>query len=512
MAQLRVGLTISGAISLGAYEGGALAALLVAVQEANREEREAVRVDAIAGASAGSITGVLAARTLLEGLDPVDVMWRSWVKAPDLKRLRAKGRQAPLSVEAIRAQATELLSGEGDPAVAQHAEVRLHMALAALRGLNYEIGRIGGPPLWATTYLDWGERTLRRGDPVEAYTEPPDASRVDIAMASGAHAAAFAAKGLDRSGDREAYLENHVTNFPAGGWLWYTDGGTLDNEPLGRALDVTRHLDGDGAGARRLHLLVSPDPEQPVTGEDRWSDRAVAPPWTSTLARTLEVLKAQSLYEDLARVEKTNSRLHWVAQLERTLLQLISERHEDPEGALQEVVDSIDRQKRDLGEDEDVRVTLDPLPATGLAKRLSEALAQATGLAGKQEVAVDIISPRLLPEVAGGKAEISDLLAGEILGHFGGFLDEHYRSNDFALGYRSTLEWLAAPDRGLVHQGVDPGLARVAMDGARARYDRGWETGTGKVTFGSLPVRQKLALLRVAAKTASIILRDRRRG
>jgi len=125
---------------------------------------------------------------------------------------------------------------------------------------------------------------------------------------------------------------------------------------------------------------------------------------------------------------------------------------------------------------------------------------------------VDIISPRLLPEVAGGKAEISDLLAGEILGHFGGFLDEHYRSNDFALGYRSTLEWLAAPDRGLVHQGVDPGLARVAMDGARARYDRGWETGTGKVTFGSLPVRQKLALLRVAAKTASIILRDRRRG
>ena len=73
----------------------------------------------------------------------------------------------------------------------------MHMALAALRGLNYEIGRIGGPPLWATTYLDWGERTLAPRRPGAAYTEPPDASHVDLAMASGAHAA-----GLSREGPR----------------------------------------------------------------------------------------------------------------------------------------------------------------------------------------------------------------------------------------------------------------------------------------------------------------------
>jgi len=49
MEKLRIGLTISGAVSLGAYEGGALAALLVAVQEM----QGAVVVDAITGASAG---------------------------------------------------------------------------------------------------------------------------------------------------------------------------------------------------------------------------------------------------------------------------------------------------------------------------------------------------------------------------------------------------------------------------------------------------------------------------
>ena len=69
-----IAFTISGAISLGAFEGGALAALLVAVQRIQTDDPNIVRIDAIGGASAGSIAGLLAARTLLAGLDPVRVV------------------------------------------------------------------------------------------------------------------------------------------------------------------------------------------------------------------------------------------------------------------------------------------------------------------------------------------------------------------------------------------------------------------------------------------------------
>src|SRR5438552_2754213 len=49
MGRIRIGLTISGAVSLGAYEGGALAALMTAVQAVPDQ----LRVDAVSAASAG---------------------------------------------------------------------------------------------------------------------------------------------------------------------------------------------------------------------------------------------------------------------------------------------------------------------------------------------------------------------------------------------------------------------------------------------------------------------------
>ena len=84
MGQLHVSLTLPGAVSLGAYEGGALAALLVAVQALDG----GVVVDSIGAASAGSITGLLAARSLTAGADPVQVMSEAWVDLDSLKTLK----------------------------------------------------------------------------------------------------------------------------------------------------------------------------------------------------------------------------------------------------------------------------------------------------------------------------------------------------------------------------------------------------------------------------------------
>src|SRR5271157_4605710 len=109
MGRLRLALTLPGAVSLGAYEGGALAALLVAVQQLEG----AVVIDAIASASAGSMTGLLAARSLAWGADPVDIMKRAWVELDDLKDMSTHEIASPLSAASLLVMAEQVLGKNG---------------------------------------------------------------------------------------------------------------------------------------------------------------------------------------------------------------------------------------------------------------------------------------------------------------------------------------------------------------------------------------------------------------
>lgn len=508
---LRIALTLPGAVSLGAYEAGALAALLVGVQEVNRLDAEALRVDAIAGASAGSITGVLAARTLLEGQDPVTVMHGLWVAAPALRRMHSWRLRAPLSVRALREESTRLLALPGRRTVAQRTGVKLNMALGALRGIEYSLGRVGGPALAGTTYLDWADCDLEPGAPAESYAEPIEAGATAFAEASGASAAAFPPVRINRGGERRRYEDNRVTNFPPSGWFWYTDGGTLDNEPLGRALDMSNALDLDTPDPRRLHLVISPTPETPARADDDWSDQRRQPSWTQVGARTLELIKAQNLYDDLRQLEKTNSRVAWLKQVEETLNVVLSSRGEvDAAEELRATADSIERQKQQLHDPVSVREDTYPRPNTEIAHELRRALALATGLGGKRDVEADIVSPLLLPEVRGGRP-VAEVLSGDYLAHFGGFLDERYRSSDFAAGYRSMLEWLCHPQRGLAARGLSAQLASAASRAAGSRYADGWETGTAGSSRAQLGLAGRLELLIVGLRAALIATLDLRR-
>ena len=73
--QIRLSVTLSGGASLGAYHAGVLAALVTAVQQVSAREPDRVRFDAIGGASAGALASMFAAHALLNGLDPVDVLY-----------------------------------------------------------------------------------------------------------------------------------------------------------------------------------------------------------------------------------------------------------------------------------------------------------------------------------------------------------------------------------------------------------------------------------------------------
>jgi predicted acylesterase/phospholipase RssA len=509
-----MGLTISGAVSLGAYEGGALAALITAVQALDRDDGSPITIDAIGGASAGSITGMLTARCLLEGLDPVHVMSESWVRRDSLATMRTRDKHAPLSVEAMRRAAVELL----DPPAAFHgkpkqtAPIRVHMALGCLRGLRYQIGRLEGPPLEAETFLDWGRFELRASMPVAEYTEPKDASIVDFALASAANAFGFPPKVLkrtERKEDLQLLDRNEITNLPSNwsGYLWYTDGGTIDNEPLGRTFEIANELDADGEG-RRIHLLIHPHPDRPSTDE-RWTVPSDRPNWTATFVRCDKLQRTQSIYEDVRHAEKTNSRLVWSSHLQNAITPLLEADDGTWAHVLANVLETIEAEKEAIRNKEPDAIqpsnaaahapTEEPKDvALGAVELFRRVLTHVTGLASKEPARIDVVSPLLLPEAQGHAVE--DLLAGEFLFHFGGFLDERLRWNDFALGYRSMQVWL----EGLEALGIDPGDAEVARDAARTTYRPAWNTGWGGKTLKSLPFEDRVEVARLVGRIARV--------
>ena len=92
----------------------------------------------------------------------------------------------------------------------------------------------------------------------------------------------------------------------------------------------------------------------------------------------------------------------------------------------------------------------------GTEDLLRRALLETAGLAGKQALTLDVISPLIL---ADDDDDPKSLLAGEFMGDFGGFLSEELRASDFKLGYEAATAWL---ERGL----PECDLSREAAEGA----------------------------------------------
>jgi hypothetical protein len=98
---------------------------------------------------------------------------------------------------------------------------------------------------------------------------------------------------------------------------------------------------------------------------------------------------------------------------------------------------------------------------------LRRALEQLTGLAGKDLVAIDVVTPYLAEGTDG--VALTNMLAGEFLFAFGGFFDEGLRWSDFALGFVCMLNWMS---RGLGGYGLSKDQVDAALDAAlRAFYD-----------------------------------------
>jgi len=498
-----------------------LAALLAALRPLCQGDDPTVRLDAIGGSSAGSITGLLAARCLLEGIDPVYVMREAWVVRASLERLREDGTAAPVSIELLRADAADLLDprdATGAPARRvdrrQSRPVQLVTALACLRGLEYRVPSLSvRSSVQASTHLDWETFTVESGASLRSLLEPRDVSPVDVALASAANPFGFPPRLLDRRRDEHFYRDRGIRNFPRSGQLWYTDGGMLDSEPLTRTLELVRELDRDlGSDARRVQLLVHPHPTGATRGK-AWADPGNPPTWLASLRRARDLQRTQTVYDDLVHLAETNTRIEWARRLFDEMEPVLTGLDDDQAARLREAVGRaltvIEGQRRALRAREP-----DPARATEAidterppVELLRQAVDRIAGIAGKEPIALEVVSPLVLPEAE--ETPVSRMLAGEFFLHFGGFLDEELRQSDFDLGYRSTLEWLRGG--GLRAHGLAAELDAAALETAEDAYRPGtsWEM-LGRHSFRSLDTDAKLDLVRLFAHAVRVLVHDLR--
>jgi len=519
MSQLRISLTLSGAVSLGAYEGGALAALLYAVREIAAGDDPPLRIDVMSGASAGSITALLAARALLQGHDPCTVLGGAWVQGDSLGDLLGHGAQAPLSIEKLRQLGTTLLDPAHDHASPhrQATGIQLSYTLACLRGFEYQLPRLGREAVQACAFIDFYNHVLTPDAPVASLTAPPGDCPLDAVLASGANEMGFPPYLLNRAAQWPAYQQQGIDNLPPGSdrVFWFTDGGILDNEPLGRTFDLTNGINADDTPSQRLHLLIHPHPTAAIHDQS-WADPQAQPTFTQTAVRGVALQRTQSLYADLKQAEKTNSHIAWIdllgEKLGAALDQLPADGQQAVIGALTEAVTAMTEQAQNLraqhsGPPRANTQAPDQGPAAPTTARelLSRALHKASGLAGKQPARIDVVSPLLLPESQ--THNIDQILSGEVLFYFGGFLDGPMRQNDFDLGYRSTLVWLEGG--GLQDAGLPADLAGQAVAAAQNAYSpgQGWQQ-TGQTTAGSLLTMHPWQAARLTGRITHVLLHD----
>jgi hypothetical protein len=274
-----------------------------------------------------------------------------------------------------------------------------------------------------------------------------------------------------------------------------------------------REVDEDSSpDTRRIQLLVHPNPTGAPTGT-AWADPQNPPTWLATLLRARDLQRAQSVYDDLLHLEQLNTRLDWTGRLFDEIGPVLDDL--DPataarlRDALVRAAGVIEGQRRALRAHEKDPAAAAPQPVADkpTTELLRDVVAQIAGIAGKERIALEVVSPLLLPEAE--TIPIAQMLAGEFLFHFGGFLSRDLRLSDFDLGYRSTLEWLRAG--GLRENGLPGELEQQALAHAEEAYRPGqqWQA-YGGTAFQDLAARERLTLMPVFAHIVRVVAHDLR--
>lgn len=333
-------ITIAGAVSLGSYEAGATYEILDAIRQHNEHPAtiangDFIRVDVLTGASAGGMTAAILAQKLLFARDefvgpdghsssPYDnPLYNIWVQRINLNGLLDSkdeplpdGDPAELSLlssnliaKISRDTLAQLdhtgsipLNGGAHNVIDPGRGIRLGLALTNLNGVNYEYRMFGGDPF---CYTDFSDQMLR----LLPVTDRSAAQWIEIseaAVACGAFPVAFRSKDLSRA-MADFQPSDTLVPFPTDPYTFtYTDGGVLQNQPLGMAKNLVDENDGHLNNENRYYLFISPSP---MEGKQNLELHEADVNMLRVAKRLFDIYIGQSTFRDWIQAQEINQQI-----------------------------------------------------------------------------------------------------------------------------------------------------------------------------------------------------------
>lgn len=361
----RLALTIAGAVSLGSYEAGVLYELLRAIathNDATRTDAERIYVDVITGASAGGMTAAMVSRRLMYDAASLDgeftnSLYEAWVERISLVKLvrmhwKEKKWHSLFSSDLIESIGQDLLVKPTErPYSGPHAAIekidgvpqklRVGIALTNLSGIDYMIP-IAGSDEGGFNYTTSVDQKLFEVTANEQGNTAQWNEMCDAAVASGAFPAAFRPKALQRRvkefGDELPSDERHWTQGqtyvqwvgPSPNEFAYSDGGVLQNQPLGIAKNLVDASVADrearlGPAARcdsddRLYVFIAPHSVKSSARDLRAGEITI---WDE-LKQLIHVYLRQATFHDWINAESINQEIRTLDERARELGDLIA--------------------------------------------------------------------------------------------------------------------------------------------------------------------------------------------
>ena len=264
-------------------------------------------------------------------------------------------------------------------------------------------------------------------------------------MASGAYPLAFRAKELERK--RADYTKNNLepwTDDPSR--FTYTDGGVLQNEPLGMAKKLVNAIDGHWNNESRFYLFVSPH------GKSSRADshfREVDADYFHMMKRLSKVLLGQSEFQDWITAVEMNEQIALMDARAAELVEGLSS-GELKSGSLKRVADGLLKvlfqQPKRAGNGNRRVAKIGAETLSDARRRIEHQYKEEIALLGAGTYSADAFRDTVLAfETAAnlgerdymriyGIAVSEELLAGAELSAFLGFFDQRYRDHDYDRG------------------------------------------------------------------------------
>jgi predicted acylesterase/phospholipase RssA len=332
-------ITIAGAVSLGSYEAGATYEIVDAIRQHNehpetKAKGDYIRIDVLTGASAGGMTAAILAQKLLFQKDlfvgpdgqssPYDnPLYKCSVETISLAGLVntvdkpvPDGDPAVLSIlssNLIERMAQNTLAqpdqqglihefGGMHNAIDPRRGIRLGLALTNINGLNYGYTMFDGTDFLYTDFSDQMVRKLSTTDrSLGTWREISNAS-----VACGAYPFAFRTKDLSRTRKEFDETLEPWPGDPDSHTFTYTDGGVLQNQPLGMAKNLVDENDNHLGNDRRFYLFVSPSSMKGTQNLDLNQENATL---IAIGKRLLETYIGQAVFRDWVQAEEINAQI-----------------------------------------------------------------------------------------------------------------------------------------------------------------------------------------------------------